>query len=79
MVEPDAPAATDQFAALGTIRDVIYLGMNTRYLVELEAGGDMTVVQQNLEATSMEVLTARGKRVKLVWNQSSNRPLIGKE
>jgi len=59
---PDTPAADGQIAAPGVIRDVVYLGMYTRYLVELEAGGDLTVVQQNLEATSMEVLAARGSR-----------------
>ena len=74
---PDTPAAGGQIAAPGVIRDVVYLGMYTRYLVELEAGGDLTVVQQNLEATSMEVLAARGSRVTLVWDRANNRPLGG--
>ena len=74
---PDTPAAGDQIAAPGIIRDVVYLGMYTRYLVELDAGGDLTVVQQNLEATSMDVLAARGSRVTLVWDRANNRPLGG--
>ena len=32
--------------------DVAYAGMITRYLVELEAGGTLQVVRQNLESTS---------------------------
>ena len=63
----------------GTIRDVIYLGMHTRYLVELDEGSDLTVVQQNLEATSMDALATRGKRVKLAWDRRNNRPLTTKE
>ena len=33
----------------GTIRDVVYVGTITRYLVELDAGGELQVVRQNLE------------------------------
>ena len=57
----------------GHIRDVVYLGMHTRYVVELDAGGELTVVQQNLETTSMDALAARGRRVRLVWHLTHNR------
>jgi putative spermidine/putrescine transport system ATP-binding protein len=63
----------DMCSATGAIRDVVYLGMLTRYLVTLDEGADMIVVQQNLEATSMDVLAARGRRVKLVWQRDFNR------
>lgn len=59
----------------GKIREVIYLGMHTRYLVELEGGSDLTVVEQNLDTTSMDVLAARGKPVRLVWHPGHNRPV----
>ena len=36
----------------GRIVDVAYAGMITRYLVELEAGGTLQVVRQNLESSS---------------------------
>jgi putative spermidine/putrescine transport system ATP-binding protein len=51
----------------GTIRDVIYVGAITRYHVELDAGGELTVVSQNLESGSSEVLERQGSRVRLVW------------
>jgi putative spermidine/putrescine transport system ATP-binding protein len=51
----------------GTIRDVIYVGAVTRYHVELDAGGELTVVSQNLESGSSEVLARQGSRVRLVW------------
>ena len=51
----------------GTIRDVIYVGSITRYRVELDGGGELTVVSQNLESGSSEVLERQGSRVRLVW------------
>jgi putative spermidine/putrescine transport system ATP-binding protein len=51
----------------GTIRDVIYVGAVTRFHVELDAGGELTTVSQNLESGSSEVLERQGSRVRLVW------------
>jgi putative spermidine/putrescine transport system ATP-binding protein len=51
----------------GTIRDVVYVGAITRYHVVLDAGGELTVVSQNLESGSSEVLERQGSRVRLVW------------
>jgi putative spermidine/putrescine transport system ATP-binding protein len=33
MVAPEMPTPNDSFGAAGTVRDVVYLGMHTRYLV----------------------------------------------
>ena len=52
---------------LGRILDVVYVGMFTRYIVELDSGGELTVVKQNLETSSQEALESRGKRVRLEW------------
>ena len=51
----------------GRIRDVVYVGMFTRYVVELDSGGELTVVRQNLETSSSQVAEARGSRVRLEW------------
>ena len=51
----------------GQIRDVVYIGMVTRYVVELDDGGTLMVIRQNLETTSSEALEARGRRVRLAW------------
>jgi putative spermidine/putrescine transport system ATP-binding protein len=51
----------------GRIRDVVYVGMFTRYVVELDSGGELTVVEQNLETSSQDALESRGKRVRLEW------------
>ncbi len=52
---------------LGRIRDVVYVGMFTRYVVALDSGGELTVVKQNLETSSQEALESRGRRVRLEW------------
>ena len=59
----------DMLSIDGVIRDVIYLGLFTRYLVEIDGGGDLVVVEQNLKRTSMDVLTAKGQLVRLYWHK----------
>ncbi len=51
----------------GVVRDVAYAGMVTRYLVELDAGGELQVVRQNLETSSSEALEQRGRQVTVGW------------
>jgi putative spermidine/putrescine transport system ATP-binding protein len=62
----------------GVVRDVVYIGMVTRYIVDLDAGGELVVVQQNLETSSQQALEARGRRVRLSWRPEHTYE-IGKE
>ena len=55
-------------AAAGAIREVVYVGMSTRFIVDLDAGGTLLAVQQNSHATSSELAAMRGQRVTLMWN-----------
>lgn len=59
----------NMFAADGTVRDVLYLGLYTRYFVELEGGGDLVVVEQNLNTTSMDVTKIKNQKVRLLWKK----------
>jgi putative spermidine/putrescine transport system ATP-binding protein len=52
----------------GRIRDVSYVGMVTRFMIELDQGGDLQVVRQNLEMSSQEALEQRGRRVRVGWH-----------
>jgi putative spermidine/putrescine transport system ATP-binding protein len=64
----DSGAAADgMHTEGGRIRDVAYAGMITRYLVELEAGGELQVVRQNLETSSAEALEQVGREVVVAW------------
>jgi putative spermidine/putrescine transport system ATP-binding protein len=53
----------------GTVREVAYVGMVTRYTVALDGGGELQVVRQNLETSSREVDEARGRRVRVGWRE----------
>ena len=59
----------DMLTIDGVVRDVVYLGLFTRYLVEIEGGSDLVVVEQNLKTTSMDVLSAKGQKVRLLWHK----------
>jgi putative spermidine/putrescine transport system ATP-binding protein len=52
----------------GSVRTAIYLGPSTKYVVTLDRGGELTVVQQNLERSSRDVREMEGKRVRLAWS-----------
>jgi len=53
----------------GTIDDVSYAGMVTRFHVALDDGDTLQVARQNLEQTSHEDEGMRGQRVKVGWRR----------
>ncbi len=61
----------------GVVRDVVYLGLFTRYLVQIDQGNDLVVVVQNLRTTSMDVLAAKGQKVRLYWHKDHISHLEG--
>jgi putative spermidine/putrescine transport system ATP-binding protein len=75
--EPDAPVASDEIGAPGRIRQVVYLGPDTRYHVALDAGGELVVTQQNLATSSIDARSAQGRAVRLVWKRQHNFPVGG--
>jgi putative spermidine/putrescine transport system ATP-binding protein len=77
LADPDAAVGSDESSARGRIRSVVYLGSDTRYVVALDAGGELVVTQQNLATSSMEALAAQGKAVRLIWKRQHNFPVTG--
>ena len=73
MQDPQASVDADRCTATGHVREVVYLGAVTRYTVELDLGGNLVVMEQNLETSSMEALQVRGRAVRLVWSRENNR------
>jgi putative spermidine/putrescine transport system ATP-binding protein len=61
--------AVDELWADGTVADVIYVGAATRFLVDLDVGGRLIAVQQNLASSSADVTARRGERVRLSWRR----------
>jgi putative spermidine/putrescine transport system ATP-binding protein len=53
--------------APGTVQAVVYLGAVTRFAVELDDGGRLVALQQNLEVSSSDVRGMEGSRVRLAW------------
>jgi putative spermidine/putrescine transport system ATP-binding protein len=62
-----------EVVAAGTVTKVVYLGAFTRYVVGLDSGGELVVLQQNLRTSSMEVLQVRGARVWISWETQHAR------
>src|SRR2546421_6062936 len=52
--DPGTSPSPGMHAEHGRIRDVVYVGMITRYIVELDDGGELGVVKQNLDTASAE-------------------------
>ena len=72
LADPHSAPGPADVSALGRIREVAYVGPDTRYFVTLEAGPELVVTQQNLSTTSSEALAQRGRTVRLIWAQEHN-------
>jgi len=75
MAEPGSAVAPDEIGVDGRIREVVYLGSDTRYYVALEAGSELVVTQQNLTTSSMEALAAEGRPTRLIWKRVHSLPI----
>ena len=79
LAEPGSTAADDEVAADGRIHDVVYLGSDTRYIVDLDAGARLVVLRQNLDTSSMEALAQEGTAVRLIWKRQHALPVADGE
>jgi len=63
--EPPAGA----HAETGIISDVVYVGVITRYIIDLDAGGELVVARQNEQSPAKTQATrgARGARARIAW------------
>jgi len=75
LAAPGAAVPEGSYGVDGRIRAVVYLGMVTRYQVDLAGGGKLAVVEQNLRSTSMDALAAQGRQVRLIWERQYASPV----
>ena len=75
LASPANEPADDEVAAAGRIREVVYVGPDTRYIVQLEAGAELVVTEQNLRTTSTEALAQQGREVRLIWKRHHCLPV----
>jgi putative spermidine/putrescine transport system ATP-binding protein len=64
LTEEGEPEPSGAHTEPGQVRDVIYAGVLTRYVVHLDAGGELVVSRQNAEARAS---IAAGSRVRVTW------------
>jgi len=63
----DSPVPDGHHRLNGTVREVIYVGMSTRFVVDLATGGSLMAVRQNTDA-SHDLSHLRGQTVCLSWD-----------
>ncbi|MDO8307414.1 MAG: ABC transporter ATP-binding protein [Actinomycetota bacterium] len=63
----DDPVGDGRHAVRGRVREVVYVGMSTRFVVDLAVGGSLMAVQQNSEL-SADLNGLRGQDVQLAWD-----------
>jgi putative spermidine/putrescine transport system ATP-binding protein len=67
MLSPGDDPGAGMESETGVLREVVYLGSVTRYIVDLDAGGVLTVVRQNLDDAKED----RGRPVRLAWRSEN--------
>jgi putative spermidine/putrescine transport system ATP-binding protein len=61
------PAPPGAHVEYGVVNEVVYLGVITRYRVDLEGGSQLVAVRQNLQTAAADVFQARGQRARVAW------------
>jgi spermidine/putrescine transport system ATP-binding protein len=67
-----APGGGDCHAA-GTVRDSLYAGPITPFVVALDGGGELMVVRQNARTSFEDAEALRGRPVTLTWTREHTR------
>jgi putative spermidine/putrescine transport system ATP-binding protein len=66
-------APPDGCHAAGRVRESLYAGPTTRFVVELDGGGELMVVRQNFDSTFEDAEALRGRAVVLAWGREHTR------
>lgn len=67
LLEESDPVPSGAHVERGVVVEVVYLGVLTRYRVELDGGGQLVAVSQNVQTAAADALAARGRRVRVGW------------
>ena len=59
--------------ASGVVRESLYAGPTTRFVVELDGGGELMVLRQNARTSFEDAEALKGKPVTLVWGREYTR------
>jgi putative spermidine/putrescine transport system ATP-binding protein len=73
----DEPVGSGDCTAVGTVRDIVYLGAQTVYIVAVSAHRTLSVVEQNANATAVDAHAQKGREVRLMWRRDQLMALNG--
>jgi putative spermidine/putrescine transport system ATP-binding protein len=73
------PASDELCHASGVVRESLYAGPMTRFVVSLDGGGELMVVRQNAHTSFDDAEALRGQAVTLVWGREYTRVIGIKE
>ena len=73
---PGATAPAGFCSATGTLSDLVYAGMMSRYTVALDGGGSLVLAAQNLATSARDTGAERGRAVTIAWDPAHSRPLV---
>lgn len=73
LVDDAAPVADGTLTATGVVAAAVYLGAATRYTVQLDAGGQLLVLEQS--GGDAGPARASGQPVRLAWQRRHHQPL----
>jgi ABC-type Fe3+/spermidine/putrescine transport system ATPase subunit len=74
-----APSGADLCHASGVVKESLYAGPMTRFVVALDGGGELMVVRQNAQTSFEDSEALRGRSVTLVWGREYTRVIGTKE
>ncbi len=77
LLDPAAPPS-GLHSERGRVSEVAYAGMVTRYTVELEAGGTLQLVRQNVGTASVQAAPEQGQEVLVGWRPEHAASVGGK-
>jgi putative spermidine/putrescine transport system ATP-binding protein len=69
----EGPHAGAECHARGVVRESLYAGPTSRFVVELDGGGELMVVRQNADTGFEDAESLRGRPVVLVWARRHTR------
>jgi spermidine/putrescine transport system ATP-binding protein len=69
----ESAGAGGECHARGVVRESLYAGPTSRFVVELDGGGELMVVRQNADTGFEDAESLRGRPVVLVWARRHTR------
>jgi putative spermidine/putrescine transport system ATP-binding protein len=73
LAQGDPGMAEGDCHAAGVVRESLYAGPTTRFVVELEGGGELMVLRQNARTSFEDAEALQGQPVTLVWGHEYTR------